>query len=356
MLDFFLRDEKIKHLGSGDFGLAKFIIKDDRSSARLRDALLGRVYAKFSLHADQMNDFELVFETLETEKFRKEVAAAAQKERAEQNAQGKAQVLGSSRSLIQMLASMYESPLKQVPSSPAGSSAQAVRSTPIFAQVRLRLCSPSLPPGERFSPVQYVCGMYTRIRDDGAPAEVDRPLPRLRSQVPSAAAAAGRRGDEGSNNMRASNPIAGPPAHQSVRLPDPGSSAQHAAALNVAAASTAAAAAAVRKKCQLVYTAAKPAARTAPATTPVSKPAVPPAVPAVSISPSVRTGPPAAAAPTAPPTPAAVPVRKPAVLYVDARPASGQASPVLVWFSLGFWSRLLRMRSPQAPMVSGRSA
>ena len=86
MLDFF-RDEKIKHLGGGEFGLAKFIIKDDLSSARLRDALLGRLYAKFSLHADQMNDFELVFETLVAEKFRKEVAAAAQKERAEQNAQ-----------------------------------------------------------------------------------------------------------------------------------------------------------------------------------------------------------------------------------------------------------------------------
>ena len=298
MLAFFLRDEKIKHLGSGDYGLAKFITKDDGSSLSLRAALLGRLYGKFSLQDEQINDFELVFDTLETEKFRKEVALAAQRERAQQNAQAQAQaqVLGSSPSFMERLWSVYaksESPYKQVPSSPAGSSAQgSARSTSTFGQVRP--CFPKWQPGEVLSPVQRMCRMYTRIREDDAPAEVERPRPRLRSQVSSAAAAAGRTVDAGSMNIRpvSSNPIATKPAHQSVATPGPGPSAQHAARTVAAPSPAAAAAAAPKKRAQLVHTAATPAAPTAPATTPVSKLPVSSAVPGVSISPSVRTAPP----------------------------------------------------------------
>jgi hypothetical protein len=201
-----------------------------------------------------------------------------------------------------------ESPYKQVPSSSAASSAQgSAGPTAISAQVRR--CSPKLLPGERLGSVQLVCRMYTRIPEDDAPAEVERPRPRLRSQVPSAAAAAGRTVDAGSKNMRAvtSKPIARIPAAQSVASPDPGSSAQH-AARNVAAPPPAAAAAAVPKKCQLIYTAAKPAAPPPPAKTPVATPA------------------PASAHPTRGASPA-VPKSKPTVTYTDARPASAQASP-----------------------------
>ena len=101
--DFFLLDENIKHLGSGDVGLAKFIIHEDRASSRLRAGLLGRLYGKFTLGDEQIADFELVFQTLVTEKFRKEVALAAQRERAQQNMQANAQVLGSSPSISTFL-------------------------------------------------------------------------------------------------------------------------------------------------------------------------------------------------------------------------------------------------------------
>jgi hypothetical protein len=199
VLDFFLLDENIKHLGSGDVGLAKFIIHEDRASSRLRAGLLGRLYGKFTLGDEQIADFELVFQTLVTEKFRKEVALAAQRERAQQNTQANAQVLGSSPSMMERLCSVYpksESPYKQVPSSSAASSAQgSAGPTAISAQVRR--CSPKLLPGERLGSVQLVCRMYTRIPEDDAPAEVERPRPRLRSQVLTPPVPAGRPEDLG---------------------------------------------------------------------------------------------------------------------------------------------------------------
>jgi hypothetical protein len=54
---------------------------------------------------------------------------------------------------------LTESPAKQVPSSPAASSAQrSASSTAISAQVRL--CSPKLQPGEVLPPVQLACRSY----------------------------------------------------------------------------------------------------------------------------------------------------------------------------------------------------
>ena len=261
MVDFFLFDEKIKNVGGGEYGLGKYIAHNDRSSARLRAGLLGRLYQRLGIMEEQQDDFELVLDTLETEMYRKEVAAAARRQVAEQQAQ--AQVLGSSPSLVQRLASMYESyesPLKQVQSNRAESSEQGFRFTAQssnFAQVRL--CSPHRLRGERLSPVQLVCRMYTRE----APAEADRPRPRLRSQVRSAPAADGSSADAASRNIRAvaSSPIGGrnsaPPP---VASPVPAASNKRAVPLSASSKPTQAAAA--RAKPQLSY-AESPSARPA---------------------------------------------------------------------------------------------
>ena len=202
VIDFFITNERFSHMGDGRGGFGR-LTGPDKGSKRALAEFYGRLIKAFQFTPAQADHFWLAFETLQDGKLRKECVATLREEKT-----AKAQVLGSAPWLIQRLASMYESPLKQVHSIPAESSAQgSFRSTPISAQVRL--CSPSLLPGERFSPVQYVLRMYTRIRDDDAPAEVDRPLPRLRSQVSSAAVSAGRAEDASARNFRASAPTGG---------------------------------------------------------------------------------------------------------------------------------------------------
>ena len=61
MVDFFLLDEKIKNVGVGEYGLGKYIVHNDRNSARLRVGLLGRLYKEFRILEEQQDDFELVF-------------------------------------------------------------------------------------------------------------------------------------------------------------------------------------------------------------------------------------------------------------------------------------------------------
>ena len=118
----------------------------------------------FSSRQLKKNHWWLAFEALQDEKTRKECLASLKKDKAQAQAQAQAQVLGSSPSLtmIDRLASMYESPYKQVPSSPAESSAQgSAHSTSISESAQVRPCSPKLQPGEVLSPVQLVCRMYT---------------------------------------------------------------------------------------------------------------------------------------------------------------------------------------------------
>ena len=226
MVDFFLIKEKIRNVGRGEYGLGKYIVHEDSNSARLRAGLLKRLYQEFRILDEQQDDFELVFETLESEMFRKEVAAAARRQDAERKAQ--AQVLGSSPSLVQRLFSMHESPLKQVQSNHPETSEQGYRRTmQSFTFAQVRLCSPNRLRGERLSPVQRLCRMYTRE----APAEADRPRRRLRSQVRSAAASDGPSADAASRNIRAgaSTPIDGRnAAPQPAASPVPTMSSQRA--------------------------------------------------------------------------------------------------------------------------------
>ena len=334
MVDFFLFDEKIRNVGGGEYGHGKYIAHNDRSSARLRAGLLGRLYQRFGIVEEQQDDFELVLDTLETEMFRKEVAAAARRQVAEQQAQ--AQVLRSSPSLLQRLSSMHESPLKQVQSNHSESSVHGfhrMAESSSFAQVRL--CSPNRVRGERLSPVQLVCRMYTRE----APAEADRPRPRLRSQVRSGPAADGPSADAASRNIRAAsssrigerNPAPQPVASSS---PVPATSNQRAVSLSASSKSTQAAA--TKAKPPLAYAespSARPASdgqRSQPHPTsksrtlaaPVELPAAQPGVTAAASTANAK------AHVTKPSrAPAAVPTPKPTVSYVEHLPSHLRGPP-----------------------------
>ena len=366
MVDFFLFDEKIRNVGGGEYGLGKYIAHNDRSSARLRAGLLGRLYQRFGIVEEQQDDFELVLDTLETEMFRKEVAAAARRQVAEQQAQ--AQVLRSSPSLLQRLSSMHESPLKQVQSNHSESSQHGfhrMAESSSFAQVRL--CSPNRVRGERLSPVQLVCRMYTRE----APAEADRPRLRLRSQVRSGPAADGPSADAASRNIRAAsssrigerNPAPQPVASSS---PVPATSNQRAVSLSASSKPTQAAA--TKAKPQLAYAespSARPASdgqRSQPHPTsksrtlaaPVEQPAAQPGVTAAASTANAKAhvtkpsrsapGPAATPSPSSsarhvaltqpvvsglspPPAPAAVPTPKPTVSYVEHLPTHLRGPP-----------------------------
>ena len=201
--DFFITNERFSHMGDGRGGFGR-LTGPDKGSKRALAEFYGRLSNAFEFTRAQEDHFWLAFETLQDEKTRKECVASLQKDKS----QAQPQVLGSFPSWVQRLCSMCassESPAKQVLSTSASSAC----SNAISESAQVRLCSPKWLPGERLGPVELLCRMYTRIRDDDAPAEVDRPLPRLRSQVSSAAVAAGRAEDASARNVRASAPSGG---------------------------------------------------------------------------------------------------------------------------------------------------
>jgi hypothetical protein len=155
VIDFFIDDASIAHMGDGKSGIGR-LTGSDSASGRARSEFYGRLFKEFIFTDIQTDRFTLAFDTLKAEKLRKECVENVRKAKAQ------AQVLGSSPSVLQRLLSVYaltESPAKQVPSSPAASSAQgSAASSAISAQVRL--CSPKLQPGEVLPPVQLVCRSY----------------------------------------------------------------------------------------------------------------------------------------------------------------------------------------------------
>jgi hypothetical protein len=171
VIDFFITNERISHMGDGRGGFGR-LTGPDKVSKRALSEFYGRLSNEFQFTQAQEDHWWLAFETLQDEKTRKECVASLQKDKS----QAQPQVLGSSPSWVQRLCSMYassESPAKQVLSSSAASSAQgSARSKAISesAQVRPSLCSPKWLPGDRLGSVELVCRMYTRIRDDDAPA------------------------------------------------------------------------------------------------------------------------------------------------------------------------------------------
>ena len=157
VIDFFIDDASIAHMGDGKSGIGR-LTGSDSASGRARSEFYGRLFKEFIFTNIQTDYFTLAFDTLKAEKLRKECVANVRKAKAQ------AQVLGSSPSVLQRLLSMYassESPLKQVPSSPAESSSQGLaRSMSISGSAQVRLCSPKLQPGEVLPPVQLACRSY----------------------------------------------------------------------------------------------------------------------------------------------------------------------------------------------------
>jgi len=206
--DYFMNNENISHMGDGRGGIGH-LTGSDPTARTLLSEFYRRLFEAYHFTQAQRDQFVLAFDTLKRSKLRKEIAAA---DAARTKAASKAQVLCSSPSLVRRLASIHESPLKQVPppQSPAEASSARLRTQPALAQVRA--CSPKLLPGERLSPRQLVCRMYTR----DAPAEVDRPLPRLRSQVGPASRSGGGSTDSGARNARPSTSASGSTSRMNV--------------------------------------------------------------------------------------------------------------------------------------------
>ena len=222
-MDYLMCTENITHMGDGRGGIGR-LTGSDKTAMRLLSDFYRRLFAEFEFTPAHRDHFVLAFDTLKAAKLRKEIKAA---DAAKAKAVAKAQVLCSSPSLVRRLASIHESPLKQVPPpSLAAAGAEGSR-TPTPAQVRA--CSPKLLPGERLSPRLLVCRMYTR----DAPAEVDRPLPRLRSQAGSASRSGGGSTDSGARNDRTSASASGSTGQVHVVSP-PSASASRPSAMPAA--------------------------------------------------------------------------------------------------------------------------
>ena len=95
LIDFFMNDESISHMGDGRGGLGRLTGSDGVSRRALAE-FYGRLFKEFHYSQDQSECVVLAFDALKDEKLRKECLANVKKTKAQANAQ----VLGSSPSQV----------------------------------------------------------------------------------------------------------------------------------------------------------------------------------------------------------------------------------------------------------------
>ena len=96
LIDFFMNDNSISHMGDGRGGLGRLTGSDAGSRKALAE-FYGRLFKEFHLTQPQSDCFVLAFDALKHEKLRKECVVNVNKTKAQANAQ----VLGSSPSFME---------------------------------------------------------------------------------------------------------------------------------------------------------------------------------------------------------------------------------------------------------------
>ena len=89
VIDFFITNERIAHMGDGKGGFGR-LTGPDKVSKRALSEFYGRLSKEFQFTPAQENHWWLAFEALQDEKTRKECLASLKKDKAQAQAQAQA--------------------------------------------------------------------------------------------------------------------------------------------------------------------------------------------------------------------------------------------------------------------------